>query len=177
MTMTLPISPGTYEIDTLHSQLGFSVTHLGLSLVRGTFDSYRGSLSVGQSLDTTTVEVEADMKSVASGHPMREEYLQGEDFFHSAEHPTMTFRSTGLSELADAYELGGDMTIRGVTRPVTFAVTYNGSAIFPLDGSTHYGFSAEGTILRSDFGLSTAIPIVTDEVDIQLEVQFVEPAE
>ena len=152
-TMALPIPVGVYDIDTLHSQLSFAVTHLGLSLVRGTFDEYRGALTVGESLDQTSVSVEAEMASVASGHPAREEYLQGPDFFDSANHPTMSFRSTETGESSTGYEMIGDLTIRGVTRPTTFAVAYNGAAPFPVDGSTHYGFGGRSTIARSDFGM------------------------
>ena len=175
--MSLPVPAGRYEIDTFHSQLGFSVTHLGISVVRGTFDSYRGSLNVGEALADTGVEIEADMSSVASGHPAREEYLQGEDFFDSANHPTMSFRSTSVTETADGYAVNGDLTIRGVTQPVSLAASYNGSAPFPMDGSTHYGFSATGTISRSAFGMDYGVPMVTDEVDLHLEAQFVHPAE
>jgi polyisoprenoid-binding protein YceI len=169
------VPPGVYDIDTFHSQLGFAVTHLGLSLVRGTFDRYSGSLRVGESLATTSVAIEADLTSVASGHPAREDFLQGEDYFDSANHPMMSFASTSVSAAGDGYEMLGALTIRGVTQPVTFLATYNGSALFPMDGSTHHGFSARGAIKRSDFGMSSGIPMVSDEVDVSLEVQFVDP--
>lgn len=175
--MSLPIDPGTYEIDTFHSQLGFSVTHLGLSIVRGTFDRYQGALVVGDSLAATSVTIEADMTSVASGHPAREEYLQGPDFFDSVNHPSMSFRSTEITDAGDAYRMTGDLTVRGVTKPITFDVVYNGSAVFPMDGSTHFGFGGAGTLRRSEYGMTFGVPMVTDEVDIRLDVQFVRPAD
>lgn len=174
--MSLPIPAGTYGIDTMHSQLGFGVTHLNISIVRGTFDSYDGSLTVGDSLADTSLSIEADMTSVASGHPGRDQTIQNPDFFDSENHPKMTFASTAITENGDGYTLTGDLTIKGVTQSVDLAVTYNGSNVFPLDGSTHYGFSATGQISRSAFGVSYGVPMVTDEVDLNLEAQFIQPA-
>ena len=170
--MSLPIPAGTYAIDAMHSQLGFAVTHLNISIVRGTFDSYGGSLTVGESLADTSLSIEADMTSVASGHPGRDETIQNPDFFDSANHPKMTFASTSISENGDRYTLTGDLTIKGVTQSVDLDVTYNGSNVFPLDGSTRYGFSATGQISRSAFGVSYGVPMVTDEVDLNLDVDL-----
>lgn len=175
--MTLPIPAGTYGIDTTHSQLGFGVTHLNISIVRGTFDSYTGSLTVGDDLDGTSLSIEARMDSVNSGHQGRNERLQGADFFDSANHPLMTFASSGTAASGDGYELTGDLTIRGVSQPVTLAVSYNGSGVFPMDQSTHYGFSASGSISRSAFGVSFGVPMVTDDVNLHIEAQFVSPTD
>lgn len=176
--MNLPISSGSYPIDDVHSQIGFSVVHLGLTMVRGTFDSFGGSLTVGDALEDVSVVFEADMKSVSSSNPGRDEYIQGEGFFESEKYPTMSFRSTSVTGSGSGpdYELVGDLTIRDLTHPATLAVTYNGSAEFPLDGSVHHGFSGRGTISRSAYGVSYGVPLVTDEVGIELEVQFVDPA-
>lgn len=89
----------------------------------------------------------------------------------------MTFRTSSISEAEEAYRVVGDLTIRGITQPVSLEATYNGSAVFPVDGSTHHGFSASGTIARSAFGISAGIPTVTDEVLLLLEAQFVQPAD
>ena len=174
--MSLPIPAGTYGMDTMHSQIGFAVTHLGISIVRGSFDSYTGSITVGESLGDTSLTLDADMTSVNSSNPARDEHLHGEDFFDTANHPQLTFRSTSIREAESAYVLTGDLTIKGVTRSVDLAVTYNGSGVFPMDNSTHYGFSATGSINRSDFGVSYGIGMVADNVDLTLEVQFVSPA-
>lgn len=174
--MTLPIPPGTYAIDTMHSQLGFAVTHLNISIVRGTFDSYDGALTVGDGLDHTSLSIEADMESVNSGNPGRDGHIQNADFFDSANHPKMTFTSTGISGGDSGYQLTGDLTIKGITQEVTLDVTYNGSGVFPMDNSTHYGFSASGVISRSAFGVSYGVPMVTDDVQLSLEAQFVSPA-
>jgi polyisoprenoid-binding protein YceI len=174
--MTLPIAPGTYGIDTMHSQLGFSVSHLGISLVRGTFDAYTGSLTVGDGLGATELSIDAQMASVHTGNEKRDAHLHGEDFFDVANHPQMSFRSTGIDKAGSAYTLTGDLTIRGVTRSVTLAAAYNGSGVFPMDKSTHYGFSASGTISRSEFGVTYGVPLASDDVALMLEAQFVSPA-
>lgn len=174
--MSLPIAPGTYGIDTVHSQLGFGVRHLGISTVRGTFDRFSGTLTVGEGLAGTSVAVEAEMASINSGNSMRDEHVHGEGFLDVANHPRMSFRTTSIAEAAGGYAMTGDLTIRGVTVPVTFQAAYNGAGVFPMDGSTHHGFLATGSISRTAFGVSYGVPVVSDEVTLTLDVQFVVPA-
>ena len=174
--MSLPIPAGTYGIDTMHSQLAFSVKHLGISTIRGSFHTYSGALTVGTDLASTSVTIDADMASVSTGSAMRDGHLHGDDFFSTENHPKLTFNSTAISASGEGYSLVGDLTIRGVTKPVTLAVTFNGSDIFPMDKSTHFGFEATGKISRSDFGVNYGIPMVSDSVSLQLDAQFVQPA-
>lgn len=174
--MSLPIPAGTYGIDAMHSQLGFSITHLGISIVRGTFDKYEGSLTVGASLADTVVTIDAEMASINSGNAMRDGHMHGEDFFDVANHPTMSFRSTSIEESDSGYAMTGDLTIKGITQSVTLATDYNGSGVFPMDKSTHFGFAARGNISRSAFGVSYGVPMVSDDVKLCLDVQFVQPA-
>jgi polyisoprenoid-binding protein YceI len=171
--MGLPIEPGTYSMDLTHSQLGFSVTHLGISSVRGTFDRYSGALYVGTDLDTTLVTVEAEMASINSGNQFRDQHVHGAEFLDVENHPQMEFRSTSITETADGYRMTGDLTIKAITHAVAFETTYNGSALFPMDNSTHYGFTAVGQISRSAFGVSYGVPLVSDEVELRLDVQFI----
>ena len=174
--MVLPIADGKYEIDAVHSQLGFCVTHLDISLVRGTFDVFTGSLTIGSTVADTAVSIEAEMASVNTGNSARDKHILGGDFFDAANHPHMGFKSTSVVETGDGYELKGELTIKGITNTVTLAGSYNGSAVFPMDGSTHYGFSMSGTISRSAFGVSYGVPMVTDDVELALGAQFIEPA-
>jgi polyisoprenoid-binding protein YceI len=88
----------------------------------------------------------------------------------------MVFRSSSISATDSGYALTGDLTIKGVTQPVTIETAYNGSQLFPVDGSTHHGFSATAAISRSAFGVSFGVPAVSDEVQLQLEVQFIQAA-
>jgi polyisoprenoid-binding protein YceI len=174
--MSLAIPPGTYGIDPVHSQLGFAIRHLGISTIRGTFDRFSGSLTIGEELSDTSISVEADMSSLNTGFAMRDEHIHGPDFFDLPNHPTMTFQSTSVAASGDGFALNGDLTIKGVTLPITFATTYNGSEVFPVDGSTHYGFSASADVIRTAFNMPTLIPVLSDEVTLELEAQFVQPA-
>jgi polyisoprenoid-binding protein YceI len=173
--MVLPIAAGTYGIDTNHSQLGFSVTHLGISTIRGTFDRYSGALHVGEDLAGTVVTVDAEMESINSGNRYRDEHMFGPDFFDTANHPQMTFRSTSIVDSGNGYAMTGELTIKGTTQEVTFEATFNGANTFPMDQSTHYGFAASGSISRTAFGVSYGVPLVSDEVKLTLDVQFILP--
>jgi polyisoprenoid-binding protein YceI len=174
--MGLPIRVGTYPIDAAHSQLCFSLIHIGISTIRGTFDEYSGELKVGDNLDDTSVTIDADVASINSGNPLRDENVHVAEYLDVANHPHMSFRSTSIAESDSGYALTGDLTIRNVTVPMTFDVTYNGEAIFPIDGSTHFGFTGRATISRSTFGVSHAPDVISDEVDLTIDVRFVRPA-
>ena len=173
--MVLPIAPGNYGIDPNHSQLGFSVRHLGISVIRGTFDQFSGALYVGDDLASTVVAVEAEMASINSGNRDRDGHMHGSDWFDVANHPQMSFRSTSIVEASGGYTMTGDLTIRGITHPVTFDAIYNGSNTFPVDQSTHFGFEASGSISRTSFGVSYGVPLLSDDVKLTLDAQFVLP--
>jgi len=173
--VSLPIAPGTFGIDTVHSQLGFGVKHLGISTVRGTFDRFSGALFVGETLADTVVTIEAEMDSINSGNTMRDQHVHGAEFLDVANHPQMSFRSTSITESGSGYAMAGDLTIKGVTQPIVLQATYNGGALFPMDKATHHGFSGTCTISRSAFGVSYGVPMVSDDVTLALEVQFISP--
>jgi polyisoprenoid-binding protein YceI len=173
--MALPIGPGTYPIDTNHSQLGFSIRHLDISIIRGTFDRFSGWLQVGDDLTGTVVAVEAEMASINSGNRDRDEHMYGAEWFDVANHPRMSFRSTSIVEAPGGYTMSGDLTIKGITLPVAFHSIYNGSSTFPMDKSTHFGFEASGSISRSAFGVSYGLSLLGDEVNLMLDAQFVLP--
>jgi len=173
--MGLPIAVGTYPIDTAHSQLCFSLVHLGISVIRGTFDQYSGELEVGDSLENTSVTIDAEMDSINTGNALRDKNVRVPEYLDVANHPRMSFRSTSITEVDAGYALTGDLTIKDVTVPTTFDVTYNGEAIFPIDGSTHFGFTGRTVISRSAFGVSHAPEVISDELGLTLDVRFVRP--
>jgi len=173
--VSLPMPSNTYAMDLVHSQIAFSVRHLGISSVRGTFDQYSGALFVGDTLEQTTVTFEAEMASVNSGNRMRDEHIHNADFFDVENHPTMNFHSTSITADGDHYRMAGKLAIKGVTRDVEFVITYNGAALFPMDNLMHHGFTGTGTISRSAFGVSYGVPLVSDEVELWLDVQFIAP--
>jgi polyisoprenoid-binding protein YceI len=170
--MSLPIEAGTWALDTWHTQLGFAVRHLGISTVRGLFKSYDGSVVVDGS--GAKIDVWAELTSVETGNPGRDQHLQGADFFDSANHPKLTFTSTAIDTAAGT--ITGDLTIKGVTKPITLNTTFNGTGTFPMDQSFHAGFVATGSFNRSDFGVSYGVPLVSDSVELTLDVQLVKQA-
>jgi polyisoprenoid-binding protein YceI len=178
---TVPLGPGRWTVDKNHSGVSFVVRHLGLSNVRGRFDTFDASLEIGSRVADTKVTAEVDLSSVDTNNDDRDAHLRSSDFFNTEANRLMTFESTGVTHKGEDYELAGDLTIAGVTTPVTFDVEFNGTDVFPADQSTHAGFSATGEIRRSDFGIDFGIVpgaeklLLGDRIKIELEFQFVAP--
>jgi polyisoprenoid-binding protein YceI len=180
---TLPLAAGTWTLDPAHSGVYFQVRHLGLSNVRGRFERFDATLTVGSSLEDVVIEATVDMGSVNTNQPDRDAHLRSTDFFSADEHPQMTFRSSAVRARADGeYDLEGTLTINGVAHSVNVKVEFNGLEVFPADGSTHAGFSATTEIVRDDFGVDFNMPLGMDKlalgqkVKVELEMQFRRPA-
>ncbi len=144
----------TWKIDSIHSDVKFKVKHLLISTVTGKFNSYNAEIK-SDSDDFANAEVtfEADVNSIDTGNEMRDNHLKSADFFDAENHPKMTFVSKSFDKISDGrYELNGDMTIRGNTKPVKLNVEYNGKAT-GMDGAEVAGFEITGTLNRFDFGL------------------------
>lgn len=176
------LAAGIYALDLAHSGVHFQIRHLGLSNVRGSFRTFDATLRVGAALDDVEVTATVDLASVDTGQPDRDAHLLTTDFFDADKNPTMTFRSTQISAVDDdRYELAGELTINGVTKPARFAVEFNGTEVFPADGSVHVGFSATGEVRRGDFGIDFNMPLGVDKlalgekVKVELDIQFVAP--
>ncbi len=173
-TAVAGLTAGTWEIDPSHSEVGFTVRHLGLSKVRGRFNLFSGTVTIADNQLASSVTASIDLSSVDTNNEMRDGHLQGADFFNAETSPTMTFVSTSVTEDS----LTGDLTIRAITKPVTLELEYNGVAV---DGSdaTRAGFSASGQISRADFGIEFNAPLgvdgmlISDKVVIDLEIQAV----
>jgi polyisoprenoid-binding protein YceI len=177
----LQLAPGRWTLDKNHSGIFFVIRHLGLSNVRGRFDAFEATLDIGTSLAEVAISADVDLLSVDTNNADRDAHVRGADFFRTDQHPVMSFRSTSVTGAGENYELAGDLTIAGSTNTVTFDVEFNGTEIFPGDQSTHAGFSASGTIRRSDFGIDFGIIpgaeklMLGDKVKVELELQFVAP--
>ncbi len=178
----LPLATGTWLLDASHAGVDFKVRHLGLSNVHGRFNRFDATLTVGETLADTVVEAAIDMSSVDTNQAVRDTHLLGTDFFSAEEHPLTTFRSTEVRATSEGeYALVGELTLNGVTRPVTLEVEFNGVESLPLDGSTHAGFSAITTVNRDDFGIDFNMPLGVDKVAmgkkvvVEIELQFVAP--
>jgi polyisoprenoid-binding protein YceI len=180
-TSSLQLTPGRWALDKNHSGMFFVIRHLGLSNVRGRFDAFEATLDIGASLADVEVSAEVDLSSVDTNNADRDAHLRSTDFFGTDQHPVMTFRSTAVTGAGENYEMAGDLTIAGVTHTVTFDVEFNGTEVFPADQSTHAGFTATGSIRRSDFGIDFGIIpgaeklMLGDKVKIELDLQFVAP--
>jgi polyisoprenoid-binding protein YceI len=156
-TTTTPIPAGTWAIDTAHSTIGFTVRHMMVSKVRGTFKDFTADLVTGENPLDSTVSATVQMASIDTGDDGRDQHLRTNDFFDAENHPTMTFRSTRLEGTGSEYQLGG-------------------VAKDPW-GNTRTGFTATGSINRKDFGVNFNAPletggvIVGDKVTIELDIE------
>jgi polyisoprenoid-binding protein YceI len=170
----------TWQIDPAHTSVEFGVKHLMISTVRGSFKDVSGTVTPG---DRPSVEVSIPVATIDTGVGQRDEHLRSADFFDAANHPAMTFVGTLVEgDIQKGGTLAGDLTIRGVTRPVALAVEANGEMKDPW-GNTKVGFTATGSISRSEFGLTwnqaleTGGIMVGEKVKLTIDVQVVKPAE
>jgi len=172
---SLPLSPGDWELDTLHSAVNFTIRHLGIAKVRGRFLEFNTGLHVGETPDDIRVTAEIALASLDTGNSDRDAHTISADLLDVEKRPTMTFRSTRVSGDGEDWTMTGDLTIGDVTRPVTLAVEFGGVVEFPADQRNHAGFEATGEIRRSDYGLDFGTGLLSDVVKLHLDIQFVEP--
>jgi polyisoprenoid-binding protein YceI len=179
--MSVELTPGTWNLDLAHTEIGFVVRHAGISKVRGQFKDAEATLELTDSLADSKVNATIKTASFDSGDANRDGHVRGEDFFDVENFPEISFVSNTILPKGDVYELQGDLTIKGVTRPVALETEFNGVAVDPF-GNTRAGLSAETTISRKDFGLTwNAVleaggVLVSDKVAVNLELAFIAPA-
>jgi polyisoprenoid-binding protein YceI len=177
MTSSL-ITPGTYNIDASHSRVGFAVRHLMISKVRGNFGKFDGAIVIAPDLSQSSVNATVEMASVNTGDEGRDGHLRNSDFFDTDVYPTMTFASTGLLVNGTEGVLNGNLTLHGVTKPVSFDVEFEGAATDPW-GNKKIAFAAKTEINRKDFGvewnavLEAGGVAVSEKVTIELDIQAV----
>lgn len=173
------LEAGAYDIDPAHSEVGFRIKHLGISNVDGTFSDVAGTVTVPEGGDLAGMQTTATMQatSISTQNGDRDTHLKSADFFDVGQFPTLTFRSTVVEPLGGGrFRMTGDLTMHGVTKPVTLEGEYAGAATDGY-GNRKLGFSAEGTIKRSEWGLTwnQAIEaggvVVSDDVRLVLDVQ------
>jgi polyisoprenoid-binding protein YceI len=171
-------APGTWAIDASHSSVNFKVRHLGLAKTRGRFSGVEGTVEVGERPEDTTVAVTIDAASVETHDTTRDEHLRSADFFDVANHPNLTFRSTGVRGSGSDWVLDGELTIVGITKPVSLAVDYEGVGGDPW-GGTRAGFTAKGEVNREDWGLTWNAALeaggflVGKTIALELEVELI----
>jgi polyisoprenoid-binding protein YceI len=168
---------GTWNIDPVHSEVGFSVRHMMVSKVRGKFDTFSGQIVTGEDPLSSSVTAEIDLASINTGNEQRDAHIRSADFFETDTHKTMTYCSTGVRVEDGEYVLDGELTLKGVTKSVPLTLELNGFGPDPY-GGTRAGFSATAEIKRSDFGVNFGLgeaggAVVSDKVTIQLEIESV----
>ncbi|MEN5221601.1 YceI family protein [Stenotrophomonas sp. TWI602] len=174
---TASAKPVTYTIDPTHTQVDFRWNHLGLSNPAASVDALSGTLIWdGEDPSKSSVQVSMPVNSIRTRVPVLDAEFQSEKFFNAAQHPVITFRSTRVERVgtSGAFRIQGDLTAHGVTRPVVLDATLNGEAQHPMFNAPAIGFDATTTIKRSDYGLSVALPMVSDEVEVRITVEALE---
>jgi polyisoprenoid-binding protein YceI len=169
---------GTWDIDASHSTVGFSVRHMMVSKVRGYFREFSGELVTATDPSQSQVTATIDMDSIDTRQEQRDAHIKSADFFDVGNHTVMTFRSTGVRAEGEDWHVDGELTLKGITKPVTLELELNG---FGPDayGGTRAGFSAKTVISRSEFGVDIAMPmdgggvVVGDKINVELEIEAV----
>ncbi|CAN5907590.1 YceI family protein [soil metagenome] len=181
---TPQIPTGTWTIDPSHSEVGFSVRHLAVAKVKGTFATFEGSVIIADDPLQSSVTAAVDLSSIDTRDEGRDGHLRSSDFFDVETHPSMTFTSTSVTPRGNDYQVVGDLTIKDVTRTVELDLEFHGISPDPW-GGTRAGFTAETELSRKDFGIDFNIPldgggvVIGDKIKVVLEVECVlqsEPA-
>ena len=167
---------GVWEIDQSHSDLRITARHLMVARVRGTFEEFTGTIVVAENPIESHVEFEAKAASVTTGTADRDTHLRSPDFLDAEQYPLITFVSTAIAPAGDDWKLTGDLTIRGVTKPVTFDMTFEGAMTDPY-GNSKAAFRAVGEIDRKEWGLSWNVPLegggvlVSEKFKLEFDVE------
>lgn len=168
------VTAGTYPVDTAHTQVTWQVNHMGFSMLQGQFGASGGSLTIDPKRPAAAkvdVTFQIDQLSVTAA-PFAH-HLQSKDFFDVANNPTARFVSTKITPRgATRATVDGNLTIKGVTKPVTLDATFIGAGNNPMNKKLNVGFRATGAINRSDFGLGMAVPVVSDRVELTINAAF-----
>ena len=168
----------TWNIDPVHSEVGFSVRHMMVSKVRGRFTKFSGQLVTADDPLQSSVTAEIDLTSINTGQEQRDQHIQSADFFEVETYPTMTFKSTGIRVEDGEYILDGDLTLKGVTKNVPLRLELQGFGEDPY-GGYRAGFTATGELNRRDFNVNFNAPmqnggvVVADKIQLHLEIEAV----
>ncbi len=169
---------GTWSIDVAHTDVSFTVRHMMVSKVRGHFTKFEGQIVTGESFEQSKATATIDLSSIATNNEQRDAHIRSADFFEVEKFPTMTYESTSIRQAGDHFVMEGNLTLKGVTKPVALDLEVNGFWKDPNMG-TRVGFTATGKINRFDFNVNFNAPlegsgvVVGDEVTLLLEVEAV----
>lgn len=172
------MSVSKWVVDATHSSVDFTIRHMMIAKVKGTFHNFSAEIEANpEDLTSASISFSVELNSIDTRNADRDNHLRTGDFFNTEEHPNLTFKATKIVRTGDGeYDVTGDLSLHGVTRPETFEVTYEGSGKDPW-GNEKAGFSAKGAIKRSDYGLTynaaleTGGVLIGDEVKISIELE------
>ncbi len=167
----------TWNADPMHSKLTFSVTHMGISSVDGLFNKFNASATNSKAdFSDAVFELSAEVASINTQVEMRDNHLRSADFFEVEKYPTMTFKSTSITKVSkDKFKLNGDLTLHGITKPVSMNLWYRGTIDNPQSKATVSGFQLTGILKRTDFGIGAKFPsaILSDDIQIKADGEFI----
>ena len=169
------LAADTYKIDSSHVYVGFEVDHLGFSTTYGRFNDVKGTIEFDEeNPEKSSVTVEIDPASVDTGHAERDEHVRGKDLLDTATYPEMSFKSTSIERTGEETgKITGDLTLHGVTKPVTLDTTFTRKGTYPMteEEIVAIGFNATTTIKRSDFGMDQWLEMIGDELPITISFE------
>lgn len=168
------VKPGAYQVDPYHTQAVFSVSHLGFSNYSGIFSGVTGSLRLNPArLSESKIDISIPVNSVTTTANKLTEELKGDQWFNAAQFPAATFVSTKIVATGEGTaDISGDFTLHGVTRPLLLSAHFIGAGINPMTKTYTVGFEASATIKRSDFDVKTYLPLIGDEVKLNIAAAF-----
>lgn len=167
------VTAGTYPVDAAHTQVTWQVNHMGFTMLEGQFGASDGTLTIDPARPAaTTVDVTFKIDDLSVTSAAFAKHLKSADFFDVANHPAARFVSTSVKPSGNTAVITGNLTIKGITKPVTLNATFIGAGANPMSKKLNIGFRATGSIKRSDFGLGMAVPVVSDKVDLTINAAF-----
>lgn len=173
-TTPAAVQAGTYGVEPYHTRALFAVSHLGFSTWYGEFTGASGSLTLDPAkLGESQVDISVPAASISTSNAKLDDELRGDKWFDVAKYDTIRFRSTRITRTgANSADIAGNLTLHGVTRPVVLKARFNAAGVNPLDKAYTVGFEVSGDIKRSDFGVTTYVPMVGDDVHLIISAAF-----
>ncbi|MEO6975676.1 MAG: YceI family protein [Gallionella sp.] len=177
ISVSLPVSAfaaDSYTVDPYHTFPHFSINHLGFSTLQGRFDKTSGAITLDRAAETGSVNISIEAGSVSTGYVKRDEHLKSPDFFNAAEFPAITYKSTAMHfKGGKPASVEGNLTIMGVTKPVTLTIDAFNCGTNPMNKKDECGAAASAQIKRSDFGVKYGLPAIGDDVKLVFEIESI----
>jgi polyisoprenoid-binding protein YceI len=174
VTAPAQVQAGVYKLDSDHGKITWSVTHFGFSTYIGQFATVNATLKVDpKNLGATVLDATIDTNSLGTLNPALDKHMKSPDFLDTAKFPTATFKATKVTQTGDkTADIAGDLTLHGVTKPVVVQATFNQAGPNPMVKTYQLGFAGSARIKRSDFGITSYVPAISDEVTLTIEAEF-----